>query len=74
MSEKLKELGIEIVPVPPFQVRKKSELPFKSGFRTNTVRGTTINPYTGKPAYVFIEDDTFVECQMCVPGEWKLNP
>lgn len=43
------------------KVEKKSGKPFKSKLKVNTVKGTTINPNTGKAAYTFIEDDSIVD-------------
>jgi hypothetical protein len=39
--------------------------PFKSGFKVNTVKEITINPNTQKPAFLFIEDDSVVDCHIC---------
>ena len=40
--------------------------PFRSGHRTNTVIGVIEHPKLKVPAYVFAEDDTYVECRRCV--------
>jgi len=39
--------------------------PFKSGHRTNTVAGVIDHPKLHIPAYVFEEDNTYVECRRC---------
>jgi hypothetical protein len=39
--------------------------PFKSGFKVNTVKEITTNPNTQKPAFLFIEDDSVVDCHIC---------
>lgn len=51
------------------KVRKKSGKPFKSRNKTNTVKGTTTNPHTGKPAFIFFEDDSVVDQDKCVPAD-----
>lgn len=40
--------------------------PFKSGEKVNTIRGVIIHPILNIPAYIFDEDDSFVECRRCV--------
>lgn len=40
--------------------------PFKSGNRINTVIGVIYHPKLHIPAYLFIEDDSYVECRRCV--------
>lgn len=39
--------------------------PFKSGLRVNTVTAIIVHPLTGKDAFTFEEDDSFVECRLC---------
>lgn len=39
--------------------------PFKSRLKSNTVKSLKVNPYTNKPAFTFIEDDSFVDCYIC---------
>lgn len=39
--------------------------PFKSGFKTNTVRDVIDHPILHIPAYTFHEDDSYVECRRC---------
>lgn len=46
-------------------IRKTSLSPFKSGFKIATVRGYCYNPTTGRPSYLFEEDDSCVEVRMC---------
>jgi hypothetical protein len=46
--------------------RKKPKIkPFKSGFKTNTVKGVIDHPILHVPAYTFVEDDSYVECRRC---------
>ena len=41
--------------------------PFKSGFKTNTIKGVIEHPIlVGQFAYTFEEDDSFVEVRRCV--------
>jgi hypothetical protein len=44
------------------KVIKISKKPFKSGSKVATVNGTVIHPITSRLSFVFIEDDSFVEC------------
>lgn len=46
-------------------VMKKSKMPFKSTFKTNTIKSVTINPYSHKPAFKFKEDDSCVDIYQC---------
>jgi len=39
---------------------------FKSGLYVNTIRDVIMHPILGIPAYVFFEDDTYVECRRCL--------
>lgn len=40
--------------------------PFKSGFKTNTIKGVIEHPYLkDQLAYTFIEDDSYVEVRRC---------
>ena len=50
---------------PGTRVVKKSRRPFKSGDKVATIKEITVNPYTDKEAYSFIEDDSIVETRMC---------
>jgi hypothetical protein len=47
------------------KVRKKKK-PFKSGLLVNTVKGVINHPVLKIPAYTFYEDDSFVECWICI--------
>lgn len=47
------------------RVRKKTRKPFKSTLDTNTVTGTIVHPQLGGLAYVFEEDDSYVELGKC---------
>lgn len=47
-------------------VRKSSNKPFKSGEKVNTVKGIATNEQTQRPAFIFEEDDSNVECWRCV--------
>jgi len=58
------------------RVRKRSVRPFKSGQRSNTVKGIIEHPILkGKPAFTFNEDDSFVGCDVCrlVEGTLQCN-
>ena len=44
----------------------KEPKPFKSGSKVNTIKEVTTNPNTGKPAYLFEEDESVVDCFLCV--------
>jgi hypothetical protein len=52
-----------------FKVSKKhgrnQPKPFKSGLKINTVRGVVIHDILGVPAFIFEEDDSYVECRRC---------
>ena len=45
--------------------KKKKVKPFKSGFKLNTVKGIITHPILNTPAYIFEEDDSYVECRRC---------
>ena len=47
------------------KVKKISRKPFKSGNKINTIKGEGINPYTGKVAYIFEEDESIVDKYKC---------
>jgi len=53
------------------EVRKKSKdgcqsHPFKSGSKVNTVKSIVPHPQLpGKPAFTFVEDDSYVACHTC---------
>lgn len=38
---------------------------FKSGLYINTIKGVIDHPILHIPAYIFIEDDSYVECRRC---------
>ena len=40
--------------------------PFKSGFKTNTIKGVVEHPQLKVPAYTFEEDESYVECRRCI--------
>jgi hypothetical protein len=46
-------------------VLKPSGKPFKSGNKVNTVIGTRVHQITGRLCFVFMEDDSHVECFRC---------
>ena len=54
---------------PGTRVRKYSGKPFKSRSKVNTIRGFQTNPFTGRPAANFFEDDSVVELQKLFPDE-----
>ncbi len=47
------------------KVKKKSGKPFKSKEKVNTVKDIITHPITGNPAYLFYEDDSYVEVKQC---------
>lgn len=47
-------------------VRKKSNNKFKSELRYGTVSGITINKYSNRAGFTFIQDEMVVECFRCV--------
>lgn len=47
------------------RVVKQSKKPFKSGNLINTVVGVIEHPQLKIPAYVFKEDDSYVEVRKC---------
>lgn len=50
-----------------------SNKPFKSGFKTNTIKGIITHEQTGLPAFVFLEDDSYVEVRKCIPVDFKID-
>jgi len=44
---------------------KRAPKPFKSTYRYNTVKDVIISPNTQKLAFTFIEDDSYIECDLC---------
>jgi hypothetical protein len=40
--------------------------PFKSGQSINTIMGVIFHPILRVPAYIFEEDDSYVECRRCI--------
>jgi hypothetical protein len=47
------------------KVIKKSRKPFKSGEKVATVKNVTVNPYTNRTAFSFIEDESVVDAHQC---------
>lgn len=47
------------------RVVKKSNRPFQSGNKVNTVAGVTTNPHTDKVAFSFEEDPSVVDAFIC---------
>jgi hypothetical protein len=45
--------------------KHKSDKPFKSTLKVNTVKGVIQHPKLNIPCYTFIEDDSYVECRRC---------
>jgi hypothetical protein len=45
----------------------KGKKPFKSGSMVNTVTGVIEHHILGVPAYIFQEDDSYVEVRRCKP-------
>lgn len=54
-------------------VKFSSGKPFKSGLRENTVKGIITHEITGHPAFIFEEDDSYVETQICFPSNLKVS-
>ena len=48
------------------KVCKKSNKPFKSGSKVNTVTGVVEHPQLQIPAFTFAEDESVVECRQCM--------
>ncbi len=55
------------------QVKKRSQKdnklepkPFKSGSKINTIKDIINHPILQIPAYLFEEDDSYVECRRCI--------
>jgi hypothetical protein len=48
------------------KVSKKSNKPFKSSLKINTIKSITINPNTSMPAFTFFEDESVVDMRTCV--------
>lgn len=46
-------------------IKGGSGKPFKGGGKVNTIVGVIVHPILGIPAYVFAEDDSYVECRRC---------
>lgn len=47
------------------KVFKTSKKPFKSKNQINTISGVINHPILNIPTYVFLEDDSYVECRQC---------
>lgn len=47
------------------QVRKKSNKPFKSGEKINTIKGYCVHPKLLINCYTFEEDNSYVEVRRC---------
>jgi hypothetical protein len=47
------------------KVIKKSKKPFKSMYQVATVKAVVKHAVKDAPAYLFEEDDSYVECYMC---------
>jgi hypothetical protein len=57
---------ISLLGGPAFDVKRHyKHHKFKSGFYENTVKGVINHPHLNVPAYVFEEDDSYVECRRC---------
>lgn len=54
-------------------VKFPSNKPFKSGLKTNTVKGIITHKETGLPAFLFKEDDSYVEVRKCIPENFKID-
>ena len=49
--------------------RKENNKPFKSGNIINTVKGIINHPSLNVPAFIFYEDNSYVECRRCKLAE-----
>ena len=49
------------------KVKKKSNKPFKSGNKVNSVNGIIKHPKLDELAFTFKEDDSYVSIYMCEP-------
>jgi hypothetical protein len=56
------------------RVHKMSGKPFKSRLWNATVKGVITHPLTQKPAFTFLEDETYVEVARCLAGEDLNHP
>lgn len=45
--------------------KAESGKPFKSGSKVNTVKAIILHPVLKIPAFLFEEDDSYVECRRC---------
>jgi hypothetical protein len=54
-------------------IKYPSPKPFKSGFKTNTVKGIITHEITSLPAFIFEEDDSYVEVRKCIPENFKID-
>lgn len=62
----LKDIGKEVTKTRTSKKGLKlNPRPFKSGNKTNTVKGIVISEYIGLPAYTFYEDESYVEIRRC---------
>lgn len=62
----LDELRIKVVGT---TVYKSSGKPFKSGKWNATVKDVLIHPITQRLAFLFEEDESYVEAGRCLPGK-----
>jgi hypothetical protein len=46
-------------------MKKGTPKPFKSGLKVNTVKGIINHPQLNIPAFIFEEDNSYVECRRC---------
>ena len=47
------------------QIVKRSGKPFKSGNKVGVVENMSINPNTGRKAFLMRDDQTLVDCHQC---------
>jgi hypothetical protein len=45
--------------------QKENGKKFKSGNTVNTIKGVIMHEFIDEPAYIFEEDDSYVECRRC---------
>ena len=55
------------------KVMKRTGKPFKSTLKTNTIKSVITHEITGRPAFTFYEDDSYVELHKCSMVDVKIN-
>mgnify|MGYP003418282412 FL=1 len=55
------------------KVMKRTGKPFKSTLKINTIKGIIIHEDTGNQAFIFQEDNSYVELPMCIMADIQIN-